>query len=125
VAALAVALAEAFPRAEILGIDVMDRVLEPARRELAAADPAAGRVTVRRQDVAELREPAAFDLVRLPAPFLSEAALGAALPRLTEALRPGGLIVAGTNPPAGDPLVLASPGGRRCSTAATATTRIG
>lgn len=107
VAALAVALAEALPRVQVVGIDVVHRVLDLARRELAAAGEAAGRVSVRRQDVAELAEPSAYDLVWLPAPFLSEAALGAALPRLIDALRPGGWIVAGTNPAPEDALVQA------------------
>jgi len=107
VAALAVALAQAFPRAQILGIDIVDRVLDLARRELAGAGEVAGRVSVRRLDVAELAEQAAYDLVWLPAPFLTETALSAALPRLIDALRPGGWIVAGTNPAAEDALRLA------------------
>ncbi|WP_225844031.1 class I SAM-dependent methyltransferase [Streptomyces albus] len=105
IAALALALAEAFPRAEVVGIDVMDRVLGLARKELAdAGTEAAGRVALRHADAADMAEQAAYDMIWLPAPFLAEAALTRALPRLVEALKPGAWIVAGTNPPAPDPL---------------------
>lgn len=105
IAALALALAEAFPRAEVVGIDVMERVLELARKELAdAGTEAAGRVTLRHADVVDVAEQAAYDMVWLPAPFLTEAALTQALPRLIEALKPGAWIVVGTNPAAPDPL---------------------
>ncbi|SEG90613.1 Methyltransferase domain-containing protein [Actinacidiphila yanglinensis] len=105
VAALALALAEAFPRADVVGVDVMERVLELAREDLAAAGTeAAGRVTLRHADVVDVAEQAAYDMIWLPAPFLPEAALTQALPRLVEALKPGAWIVAGTNPAAPDPL---------------------
>lgn len=101
IAALALALAEAFPRAEVVGIDVMERALRLARKELAAAGTeAASRVTLRHADVADMAEQAAYDMVWLPAPFLAEAALTQALPRLVEALKPGAWIVVGTNPAA-------------------------
>jgi predicted O-methyltransferase YrrM len=105
IAALALALAEAFPRAEVVGIDVMERVLELARRELAdAGTEAASRVTLRHADVVDMAEQAAYDMVWLPAPFLAEAALIQALPRLIEALKPGAWIIVGTNSAAPDPL---------------------
>ncbi|MFE5111341.1 class I SAM-dependent methyltransferase [Streptomyces sp. NPDC056663] len=103
IAALALALAEAFPLSEVVGIDVMGRVLELARKELAdAATEAAGRVILRHADVVDVAEQAAYDMVWLPAPFLAEAALTQALPRLIEALKPGAWIVVGTNPAAPD-----------------------
>ncbi|WP_030191567.1 class I SAM-dependent methyltransferase [Streptomyces violaceorubidus] len=105
VAALALALARGFPHAEVVGIDVMERVLALAAGELANAEAeVAGRVTLRHLDVADLTERAAYDLAWLPAPFLSQDALTAAVPRLTDALRPGGWIVVGTNPAVADPL---------------------
>ncbi|GGJ33841.1 SAM-dependent methyltransferase [Streptomyces brasiliensis] len=105
IAALALTLAEAFPRAEVVGIDVMERVLRLAREELAAAGTeAADRVTLRHADVVDLTEQGAYDMVWLPAPFLAEEALTHALPRLIEALKPGAWIVVGTNPAAPDPL---------------------
>lgn len=105
VAALALAFARELPDAEVVGIDVLERVLDLARKELAGAAPdVARRVSLRHQDVAELTEQAAYDLVWLPAPFVAEEALTAAVPRLVDALRPGGWLVAGTNPAATDPL---------------------
>jgi SAM-dependent methyltransferase len=105
VAALALALVREFPQAEVVGVDILERVLDLARKEMAEAEPAAaGRVSLRRLDVGEMTEQAAYDLVWLPAPFLTEAALNAAIPRLIDALRPGGWIVVGTNPAAPDPL---------------------
>ncbi|MFB7600499.1 SAM-dependent methyltransferase [Streptomyces sp. NPDC056160] len=105
VAALAAVLAERFPQARVDGIDVLGRVLRLARAELATAPAAvADRITLREQDVAELAEQDAYELVWLPAPFVSEPALEAALPRLAAALVPGGWLVAGTNPASEDPL---------------------
>ncbi|KAB2382935.1 class I SAM-dependent methyltransferase [Actinomadura montaniterrae] len=105
IGALALALAEAFPRAEVVGIDVMERVLGLARKELAGAGTeAAGRITLRHAHAVDVAEQAAYDMVWLPAPFLAEAALTRALPRLIEALKPGAWIVVGTNPAAPDPL---------------------
>ena len=101
VAALAQALAREFPETHVVGIDVLERALVLARGELAEASPeVSSRVSLRRQDVAEVSERDAFALVWLPAPFLPEAALQAALPRLAEALVPGGWLVTGTNPAA-------------------------
>ncbi|MGW0855740.1 SAM-dependent methyltransferase [Streptomyces sp. NPDC002690] len=105
VGALALVLAREFPRAEVVGIDIADRVLGLAAGELVDAEAdVAGRVTLRRLDVAELTAQAAYDLAWLPAPFLSEGALAEAVPRLTRALRPGGWLVVGTNPTMPDPL---------------------
>ncbi len=67
----------------------------------------AGRVSLHHLDVADLTEQAAYDLIWLPAPFLAEAALSAGLPRLAGALRPGGWLVVGTNPPCQDAMLLA------------------
>jgi SAM-dependent methyltransferase len=105
VGALAAALAEGFPRARVEGIDVLERALELGRAELAAADPAvAARVSLDHRDAADVSEKAVYQLVWLPAPFLSEEALSAALPRLAAALAPGAWLVAGTNPVAEDAL---------------------
>ena len=90
VGALAQALAREFPHARVTGIDVLARAIELARAGLRPAGSLAGRVELRQQDVADLREPAAYDLIWLPAPFLPETTLTAALPRLVDALVPGG-----------------------------------
>ncbi|MFF0478839.1 SAM-dependent methyltransferase [Streptomyces sp. NPDC004284] len=105
VAALALVLAREFPRAEVVGIDVLERVVGLAAAELADAEAdVTGRVTLRHLDVADLTERAVYDLAWLPAPFLSEEALTAAVPRLIRALSPGGWLVVGTNPAVSDPL---------------------
>jgi 2-polyprenyl-3-methyl-5-hydroxy-6-metoxy-1,4-benzoquinol methylase len=105
VAALALALARELPHAEITGIDVMERVLHLARKELAEAEEeAAARVLLRHQDVVDLTEQAAYDLAWLATPFLNEAELNAAIPRLVQATKPGGWLVAATIPAPPDPL---------------------
>ncbi|MFD0634782.1 SAM-dependent methyltransferase [Catenulispora yoronensis] len=105
VAALAVVLATEFPAAEVVGVDVLQRALDLAKAELEQAGPeAAARIAVRLQDVGDISEQNAYDLVWLPIPFLSGPALTAALPRLHTALRPGGWLVAGTHQAFSDPL---------------------
>ena len=89
VAAMAVAFAQVFPRLQVLGIDIFDRALALARRNIAASD-VADRVTVRKQDVAGFADDTGFDLAYLPAPFIPPAAMHAGLPRVVAALRPGG-----------------------------------
>ena len=54
-----------------------------------------GRVTVRKQDVANFADDAGFDLAWLPAPFFAEPALHVGLPRIVAALRPGGWLIVG------------------------------
>ena len=91
VGALAIAFARVFPQLRVLGIDVLDRPLELARRNIAASDVAA-RVTVRKQDVAGFTDDTGFDLAFLPAPFVPRPALQAGLPRVAAAMRPGGWV---------------------------------
>jgi SAM-dependent methyltransferase len=103
VAALALALVRDLPHVRVTAIDSLERALQLARGELGAAGPSAERVELRRQDVADLREQEVYDLIWLPAPFLSEESLNAALPHVVQALSPGGWLVAGTNPaPSGE-----------------------
>jgi SAM-dependent methyltransferase len=107
IGALALALAEEFPHARVTGIDVLARAIALARVEVGQAGPLGERVELRQLDAADLRETAAYDLIGLPAPFLSETALEAALPRVVAALAPGGWVMAGTNPPPAGPLAAA------------------
>jgi predicted RNA methylase len=103
VGALAVAFAEAFPQLHVLGIDVLDRALVLARQTVAAS-AAATQVTVRKMDVAEFADDAGFDLAFLPAPFISQPALSAGLPRVAAALRPGGWLIVGHGKFGGTPV---------------------
>lgn len=98
IAALAIALARELPHVRVTAIDSLDHVLRLARAELRRAGAPAERVELRHQDAADLREPDTYDLIWLPAPFLSEESLTAALPHLADALTPGGWLVAGTYP---------------------------
>ena len=123
VAALAIALARSLPRVEVLGIDIAERPLALARQEIEAAEDVSSRVAVRRQDVADTAEHDAFDLIWLPAPFLGEEVLAAALPRLVTALSEGGWISLGTNPASADPWPRPSTGGMRFAVAEAPATR--
>jgi SAM-dependent methyltransferase len=92
VGALAVSYAEAFPALHVLGIDVMDRVLDLARQTIASS-AVPDRVAVRKQDVAELTDDAGFDLAWIPAPFVPEPALRRGMSRIAATLRPGGWVM--------------------------------
>ena len=94
VAALAVGFAREFPQLHVLGIDILDRALGLAHQTIAASD-VADRVTVRKQDVASFTDDTGFDLAFLPAPFISQPALHAALPHVAAALHPGGWLIVG------------------------------
>lgn len=105
--ALALALAQDLPHAHVTGIDSLERVIRLARRELEGAGPAADRIELRHQDAVELRERDFYDLVWLPAPFLSDEVLRKCLPHVAAALSDGGWLVAGTNPAPQEPLLAA------------------
>ena len=92
VAALAVGFAEAYPALTVVGIDVMPRVLELARAEVASS-AVSDRVELREQDVASLPDVDAFDLAWVPAPFLPQLALDPGVPAVARALRPGGWLM--------------------------------
>ncbi len=100
---IAVALAQASPFLRVVGIDVLDDVLDVARRTVAEHG-LADRISLRCQDVAALGDVDAYDLAYLPAYFVPEDAVTAALPRLLTALRPGGWLVVGAHPEAESPL---------------------
>ncbi len=100
---IAAALAEASPSLRVIGIDVLDDVLDVARCTVAERG-LSERISLRHQDVATLDEVAAYDLVYLPTYFLPEDAVVAALPRIHAALRPGGWLVAAVPPEAAGPL---------------------
>jgi predicted O-methyltransferase YrrM len=107
VAALALALVSELPHIRVTAIDSLERAIRLARTELEQAGALAERVELRRQDVADLREPEVYDLIWLPAPFLSDKSLNASLPHIVAALSPGGWLVAGTNPAPGSELAAA------------------
>jgi precorrin-6B methylase 2 len=98
---LAVAAANVWPTAAIVGIDVWEPSLERARANVAAAG-LEDRITLRNQDVLAIDDVDQYDCVWLPTFFFTEAQLTEIVPRLTTASRPGGRLVLGTfaSPPA-------------------------
>ena len=94
VAAMAVAYAELFPQLTVVGLDVLPRALALAAATVTAS-AVADRVVLREQDVATLDEEATYALTWLPAPFLPEVALRAAIPRVARAMAPGGWVMVG------------------------------
>jgi hypothetical protein len=94
VAAMAVAYAELFPQLTVVGLDVLPRALALAAATVTAS-AVADRVVLREQDVATLDEEATYALTWLPAPFIPEVALRAAMPRVARAMAPGGWVMVG------------------------------
>jgi len=92
VAAMAVAYCRTFPGLRVVGLDVLPRALELARRQVDEAG-LADRIELRQQDVAGLEDDRAYALAWLPAPFVPRPALEAGLPRLARALVPGGWLM--------------------------------
>ena len=103
VGALAVAYAEALPQVTVIGLDVLPRVLDIARRTVAQSD-VADRVELREQSVGDLDDVDAFDFAWVPAPFVPPDALRAGIAAIARALRPGGWVIVGHGKFSGDPL---------------------
>jgi len=92
VAALAIALADTFPAARIVGLDVWLPALELARTNVNASG-AADRIELREQDVCTLTDRDRFDLVWFAGPFIPAAVVDTALTRCASALKPGGWLL--------------------------------
>ena len=106
IGALAIGFSRAFPQLHVTGIDLMPRVVEIARAQVAAS-PAASHVEIRQQDVAELTDEACYDLAWIPAPFVPEPAFSTGVARLVTALAPGGVLMVGHGTSTGTDLQLA------------------
>jgi len=104
---LAVAAATVWPSATVVGIDPWEPSLERARANIEAAG-LAGRITLRRQDLAGIDDVDAFDCVWIPTFFLTEAQLEEGLADAVRALRPGGWVALGRMRPPPDPLAEAT-----------------
>jgi SAM-dependent methyltransferase len=94
VGAIARGFAGTFPALQVTGIDVAERVLAIGER-LLAESPVKDRVTLRQQDVAEVEDVDAYDLVWVPAPFVPSEPLRTGLEQCARALRPGGWLLVG------------------------------
>jgi SAM-dependent methyltransferase len=100
---LAVAAANVWPKAHIVGVDPWEPSLERARAHVGEAG-LADRITLRRQDVVELDDIDTYDCVWVPTFFLTEGVLEKALPSLFRSLRPGGWLALGQFRTPPDPL---------------------
>jgi hypothetical protein len=102
--AITTGLANRYPQATVTGIDVAERPIGLACSRLAS-EPADVRNRVRFlvRDVRELNETGAYDLIGLPTPFLADGSADAACEQCVAALREGGWLMQGVNPPAPSP----------------------
>lgn len=87
-------LGTAIPTLRFVGLDVLPTALRLARDRVRAAG-VADRVELRPCDVAELTDRDAYDVAWLPAVFIAPATVQAALPRLRDAVKPGGVMIFG------------------------------
>jgi Methyltransferase domain len=90
---LAIACSQAWPNAEIVGIDIHEPALDIARQNLITAG-LTDKVAVAHLDVRQL-PPDDFDLVWLPGPFLPAEILDETITKTYAALRPGGWVAFG------------------------------
>ncbi|MBV8815233.1 MAG: class I SAM-dependent methyltransferase [Verrucomicrobia bacterium] len=100
---LTIEAAQSWPALNVVAVDPWPPALDLARKNLAQSSVAA-RVEFRLQRIEELTDEAVFALAWLPAPFIGEEAMAAALERVYQALRPGGWLIVGLYPPTPDEL---------------------
>jgi 2-polyprenyl-3-methyl-5-hydroxy-6-metoxy-1,4-benzoquinol methylase len=104
VGALAVAFCRTFPESTVVGIDTWPLSLELAQQNVAAAG-LDSRITLRATSIETFEDDDGFDLVWMPAIFLSRAILPEAVARAVAAMRPGAQIVLGRYAGSDDALV--------------------
>ncbi len=92
VAALACTFCEAVPKARVIGLDVLPRALELARR-LVSDKHLDDRVDLRQIGIEQFDEEAVADLAHMPSVFIPPSVLPQALRRISKALNPGGWLV--------------------------------
>ena len=100
---LAMAFAQAFPAAHVVGIDIYERSLALARQNVAAAG-LSDRVELRSEDATRLAAGDTYDVIWLPMPFLPRTIVPAVVEAAAAALRPGGWLLPGTFAGPPDPL---------------------
>src|SRR6266550_354587 len=104
---LAIAAANLWPSAKVVGLDVWEPALERARTNVKEAG-LDDRITLRNQDVTALDDVDAYDCAWVPTFFLPEDALITALAKIVDALRPGGWVALGRFESPPDPLARAT-----------------
>lgn len=106
VGGIAIAMARAWPRLRVVGIDPWRPSLAIARANVQTAGLDA-RIELREQSAQELSDTRAFDLALFPSFFIAEAVIRAALVNVYRALRPGGWIEFAIQNPGPDSLTAA------------------
>ncbi len=91
---LSIALAQTYPSARVVGLDLFETALELARQNVAS-EGLAGRVELRLQDVTQLAEENIYDVIWLPLPFLPRDVVEPAMSAARRALKPGGWLLPG------------------------------
>src|SRR5260221_2173856 len=104
---LAVAAANVWSSATVVGIDTWEPSLERARANVSAAG-LDDRITLRKQDATTIDDVDEFDCAWIPTFFLSEQALNPAIPKIVTAVRPDGWVVLGRFDQPPDPLARAT-----------------
>lgn len=108
VGVIATELCRLYPELRATGLEPGAMAREIGRARIAAAG-LADRIDLRDQQLEQLSESSRYDLAFLPRPFLSDQAFATGLPRVIEALRPGGwLLVLTLHLPADDPATAAA-----------------
>jgi SAM-dependent methyltransferase len=104
---LAVAAANLWPNASVVGIDRWDPALDRAHANVEQAR-LRDRITLRHQALTDLDDIDTFDCAWIPTFFVTEADLERALPGVLRAMRPGGWIALGRRRTIPDPLAEAT-----------------
>jgi SAM-dependent methyltransferase len=95
VGAVSIGLCRRFPRLRAVGLEPAEAPLALARRNVAAAG-LEDRLELRQGLIQDLDDTEAFDIAWLPLNFLPPTVIPAALERVRDALRPGGLLLLAT-----------------------------
>jgi SAM-dependent methyltransferase len=92
VAALAIGMCRAYPRLQVVGVDVHEPALALARANVVR-EGLDQRLELRNEAVEALRDEAAFDLAWVPSFFLRPGSLPAVVTRVRAAIKPGGWLL--------------------------------
>ena len=100
---LAMAIAQRWPDARVVGVDVWEPALERARLHVAEAG-LQDRIEIRNQDITTLDDVDQYDYVGIPAMFLPAEVLAAAIQRAVIAAKPRGIVSVAVFRTPADPL---------------------
>lgn len=103
---LAIAAANAWPSASVVGLDIWEPSLQRARENVKQSG-LEDRITIREQDVTTLDDTNVYDCAWLPTFFFKEEHWKGVIARIVDALKPGGTIVLGCFDSPADPVARA------------------